>query len=449
MPILVSLPSTIAQNGTGVSGIIGSDRTWVSTGSPYNLTGNILVNNGVTLTVGSGSTINLNGFYIMVNGSLAIQQGVTINMENANAYILVNGAFSAVGTSTNPIQINGNMGSITEFGPVYYSRITFSTSSIGWNQATNSGSIIENAVVNLTEIDVSSSVKMHSDTFVGGELSVTGGSPLIYESAISNLVYIKGGSCSLTNNRIIGGFILYSGGDTTTIADNIISHSQSVSGFRDGIWFSGDQGKNLLIQNNLITDNTYGIQIFSPNLDNIPTASIIQNNTITNNTIGIYVSNSYVPTIINNNIENNTLSVKLVADYSGHSRGFDVSNNWWGTTDLQAINASIYDFKNDFNLGMVTFVPILTVQNPQATPNLVFVPTPTPSPTPSISTSPTQTPSISPSKSPSPTTTPASTPAVPEFPSLISLPLIVIAILLTVLLIRKEKSHIDLSHHSQ
>jgi parallel beta-helix repeat protein len=442
------LPFGLAQSGTSVSGIIGSDSTWVSTGSPFNLIGNILVSNGVTLTVGSGSTINLNGFYIMVNGSLVIQQGVTINMATANAYILVNGAFSAVGTSTNPIQINGNMGGITSFGPVYYSRITFSTSSIGWNQATNSGSIIENAVVNMTEIDVGSSVKMHSDTFVGGEISVTGGSPLIYESYISNLVYIKGGSCSLTNNQIIGGFILYSGGDTTTITNNIISHSQSVSGVRDGIWFSGDQGNNLLIQNNLITDNTYGIQIFSPNVDNIPTTSIIKNNTITNNTVGIYVSNSYVPTIVNNNIENNTFSIKLVSDYSGHSRGFDVSNNWWGSIDLQTINASIYDFKNDFNLGIVTFVPILTARNPQATLNLVYSPTLSPTPTASPTSASTQAPTSNPTSQPPNTNNsnsqlPSPTPSTPEFPAIAILPLFVVIFSIAIILRKKSMKSKD------
>jgi hypothetical protein len=49
----------------------------------------------------------------------------------------------------------------------------------------------------------------------------------------------------------------------------------------------------------------------------------------------------------------------------------DASSNWWGTTDLLAINQSIYDFKRDFNLGVVTFTPILESPNPAA-PTSIF-----------------------------------------------------------------------------
>ncbi len=52
------------------------------------------------------------------------------------------------------------------------------------------------------------------------------------------------------------------------------------------------------------------------------------------------------------------------------------------------INQSIYDFKNDFNVGTVYFVPFLTEPNPQAMPNpnapLPTIPTDSPSPSPTI-----------------------------------------------------------------
>jgi hypothetical protein len=70
-------------SGTSVSGIIVTDTTWNQAGSPYTLIGNILVNNGVTLTIQPGITVNIGSFYLMVNGTL-----------------------QAIGTSTNPVTLN-------------------------------------------------------------------------------------------------------------------------------------------------------------------------------------------------------------------------------------------------------------------------------------------------------------------------------------------------------
>ncbi|MFN2187792.1 MAG: hypothetical protein ACK2T3_03435, partial [Candidatus Promineifilaceae bacterium] len=59
----------------------------------------------------------------------------------------------------------------------------------------------------------------------------------------------------------------------------------------------------------------------------------------------------------------------------------DAADNWWGTTDYYAVRESIHDFNDDFNLGEVSFTPVLTLPAPNA-PSFVSVPEPTPSPTP-------------------------------------------------------------------
>jgi parallel beta-helix repeat protein len=364
------------------------------------------------------------------------------SLGNANAYILVNGVLSAIGTNANPIYINGGIGGVSFIGPAYYSSITFSISSTGWNDATGSGSIIENAILNLTEIDTSSSVKISNDIIINGEMSILGGSPLIYGNSISSLVYIKGGNCSVSNNQIASGFILYSGedgGEGATITNNVISDAQSVSGFRDGIWFSGEASGHVLIENNLISDNYYGIQIFSPNVDIMPTTLTIQNNTITNNNVGISVSNSYMPTIIENNLQNNTLNIQLTTDYSGHSKDVDASNNWWGTTDTQAINQTIYDFKDDFTLGVVTFVPFLTAPNPEAMSNLnAPIPTPTSTQSPSQSSTTTSTSTPTSSSSPSASQSQQSTASLPLELIVAAVVIVIIAVAIGAFLLGKR-----------
>ena len=68
---LFSLLFTInlSHSQTDVSGAINSDTTWGTSGSPYTVTGNVLVANGVTLTIEAGVTVKVNsGLYIKNEG---------------------------------------------------------------------------------------------------------------------------------------------------------------------------------------------------------------------------------------------------------------------------------------------------------------------------------------------------------------------------------------------
>src|SRR4030067_1549965 len=101
-----------------VTGVIGSDITWTKANSPYILTGNVLVGNGVTLTIEAGATVNLGSYYIMVNGTLR-----------------------ARGSVAEKVQSNGGS-------------IIFTNYSSNWNEATGLGSIIENANLSTTSISI-------------------------------------------------------------------------------------------------------------------------------------------------------------------------------------------------------------------------------------------------------------------------------------------------------
>jgi parallel beta-helix repeat protein len=393
LAVVYNLNFSSAQTPTEVIGIIYSDTTWTKANSPYALTGNVLIDTGVTVTVEADAVVNLNGYYIRVNGTLIVQPGVTINFGSSGGAIQVNGVMTARGTRTNPIHVNGAIGYWSWMAPPYYSSISFSQSSTGWNEQTGTGSIIENAILNSTTIESSSSIKISNNIINSGEISILDGSSVISGNSISSFIYIKGGGTTvISNNQITNGFILFSGehgGESATITNNVISDAQTISGIHAGIWFSGSDGGggNVLVERNLISDCGTGIYIFSPNVDTIYTALTVHDNTITGNDVGICVSNSYVPTLTGNNLQSNTLNVKLLIDYSGKSKDFDASNNWWGTTDASAIDKSIYDFNDDFDLGTVNYTPFLTEPNPQAMPD-PNAPIPTPGAPPSTSPSP-------------------------------------------------------------
>src|SRR5665647_369936 len=105
------------QASKEVRGIIDSDIIWSKSNSPYILTAPLSVKNGITLTIEPGVTINLNSYYIQVNGTLV-----------------------AKGTSANLIQFKGD------------GAIKFTEASKSWNGQSGVGCIIENANVSLVYI---------------------------------------------------------------------------------------------------------------------------------------------------------------------------------------------------------------------------------------------------------------------------------------------------------
>lgn len=420
----LTLPFGKAQTGTNVSYIINSDTTWTQANSPYNFTGNVLVNQGVTLTIGSDATVNLNSYYLRVNGTLIIQPGATINMGLIGDGIDVYGTMSAEGTSANPVYINGNLQGHIIFAAC--SAVTFFHSSIGWNQQTNSGSLIEYTIFNQTGLEVQSGIEISDNTFLSGGLTVESASPIIVNNDIEtslsviqnpNVPYPAANSSAyalqpeISGNIISGGLSLGGGGGI--VEDNTIrvGNNNPNSGYIGALSLDDDgAGISTLIVRNLIESSNIGVScniLYSFN-----NKAIIENNTITNNTVGVQIGSQNVPSIINNNIYGNSYNAKL----SGVSSQISLPNNWWGTTNIQAINQTMYDFKYDFTLGTINFLPILEAQNPQATPNSSAA-------SPATST---------------PTQSSTSVPSVPEYPyTAIAITLILVASLATLLCARK------------
>jgi hypothetical protein len=370
------LPSVTAQSSQTVSGIISSDTTWTKANSPYSLSGPVAVNQGVTLTIEAGTIINLNYFYIQINGTLV-----------------------AKGTSADKIQFDGGSSQ----------GITFTAVSSKWNEQTGSGCIIQYATIKPLLLVSGSSVKIdHSNVL--SALTV-GGSSVITNNNLQGGACILG-STMLSNNIISGTSaagpvapapVVIATSDTTlnefpTIANNLIngrggeigiscSHyvkvtNNSITGCQEGIRiFSSQISGYPVIEKNAIFCNQNGIVILASQGAPVSDQPLIESNLITGNNIGISVERDggiSTPTIQNNNIYSNNVNLGW-----GPSNNMDIVNNWWGTTDTQAINQTISDFKNDFNQGKVNFVPFLAQPNPDA-PILSPGVSPTPSPTPEI-----------------------------------------------------------------
>ena len=413
---------------TYVNGTLSVNTTWVSADSPYTLTGDIIIDNGVTLTVQPGVTVNCGSYKIYVNDVL-----------------------NAQGTNDDIIIFSGNG----------YSSIVFTSTSIDWSGS--SGCIIDNVYISSLSLAVEySSPKISNNYFISTftiPVTVSGGSPLISNNVIisdsSDCIYINLGSSPIISYNVIAGdeqhYGIYTEG-TAYISNN------NITGCSTGILA---KGASTIQYNNIMENNNDGVR--SENA-----ASIIQNNVLANNNVGISVTGIIRDnTIANNaaagiwgplssaiitrnNIYGNTQNVHLTETYD-----INATNNWWGTTDASAINQTIWDHKNDpVNLGTLNFIPYLTAPNslsPSIPPSIIIppspnVPTPTPTPTatptpeatPTPSPTPTPTPSNptpTPSQAPTPTETPQESPGPFNITDISSIAVIVVAILAAIVII--------------
>jgi hypothetical protein len=390
------------QADTYVNGTISVDTTWTRADSPYTLTGDVIISNGVTLTV---------------------QSGVTVNFGSCKLY--VNGVLNAQGTSDNIIVFSGNG----------YSSIVFTSTSIDWSGT--SGCIIDNAYFSSVSLVVEDSSPLISNNVLVCDSSDcirvnAGSSPVISYNVIAGNeqhygIYTEG-TAFISNNNITGCWTgIYAVGASTIQYNNIMGNDN------DGI---RSENSASTIQYNVLANNGVGISV----------NGTICYNTIANNLVaGIWGPNSSV-TITQNNIYGNAQNVHLT-----EPDDIEAVNNWWGTTDASAINQTIWDHKNASNLGTLNFDPYLDEPNSAAPsipssitiPSPPTTPTPTPTPTPSPSVTPTPSPDVTPTPSstitPSPTIAPTETPDDSLGPfditDIISIVVIVVAILLALIVI--------------
>ncbi len=172
LPMIVTIPLLTAASGTNVTGIIDTNRTWTKSASPYMLTGPILVKQGITLTIEQGAIVNLDKYYILINGTL-----------------------NARGTKNENIQFTGGSGGQP-------GAITFTKYSESWNEETSKGSIIENTVITCSSIAVNigdTSPKINNNTITGAiwtadsdaVKSLTASSPIITITFLSKATMVS------------------------------------------------------------------------------------------------------------------------------------------------------------------------------------------------------------------------------------------------------------------
>lgn len=238
-------------------------------------------------------------------------------------------------------------------------------------------------------ITAGSSTQILHNNLTNGGISVARGS-------------ISSGFPVISNNSISGGETgIYCRSGYANISGNVVSGCTTGILLSTEEVFGGSWPSFPIVERNLIIHNDYGIKIALSSRFSAGTATpTLLNNTITDNSVGIYLRQSNYeasPTITYNNIHNNSDYNLQLSEYTRND--VNATYNWWGTTDSQAINLTIRDYNYEFDLGKVIFVPFFTEPNPEALP--------------------------------------LENPEIPEFPSIILLPLFVVTSFVVVVVRRR------------
>lgn len=312
---------------TSVSGSISTNTTWTKANSPYQITSWLTVQEGVTLTIEPGVTLDMNGWYMSVLGRL-----------------------NAQGKSHDQIHFIAQK--TDSFAPGIYLQ-----------QQTNS-CIIENAVFDKVFLTIrgsttqitnniflrseSAAIKVESSATITGNtfddiptegISVTGTSTvtnnLFNHTTGSATAIIASGTAYIANNQIndfYKGISLYG---ANTVENNIVTGCSEY-----GILSTFSSAT---IKGNYISNNRYGIG----------GGGRIESNTIVNNEVGISISQE--ATIKNNNLVSNQNGVTLTIQGT-----FDARYNYWGKPDAISVSQCIIDSEDNPTLGTVNYQPILT-----------------------------------------------------------------------------------------
>jgi parallel beta-helix repeat protein len=426
--IFVSMRLGTVHASTDISGLISSDTTWTLAGSPYIVTGDVLVEAGVLLTIEAGVVVKFDG----------------------GTNLIVDGTLVANGDETHPVTFTSNAATPA---PNDWGTINFRGSSTASIMKWASISYASDGVTVTSGSPTIEKCSISNNQRYG--IYVSAGTPKIISSTISNNgkdgIWNYVGDITVTNSTISNnqGNGIYKDSKSITVQGSVISnnHQSGIYGGAGGAFaisdcevsYNGHNGVTIIYSevsvNNseIIYNDQDGVHMASGTLSGSATITgttisnnngngvykssgsmQITNNTIKFNNVGVaatpfklvgadsFQEKSGDTIIQYNNIVDNTLyaveNIGPGTNIFGAVLNLTATNNWWGTTDTSLIDQLIKDVKDDFNLGRVEYVPFLT--EPASVPSS---PSPTPTPTPTPTATPTPTPTPAPTPSPSQT----------------------------------------------
>ena len=372
--ILLLAIANNAVAATPVSGIIDSDTTWTLAGSPYIITGSVLVMEGATLTIDPGVEVRFDGSY----------------------RLQIEGQLIAIGTASNLIRFTSNL-TPQQVGD--WIGIIFTDSSVDASFDAD-GSYASGSTIQFSEITYGgTALAYYSSPFISNNR-------FAYNSPKSNpypgyypwdsavLTYYGSSNPLITRNVIDnnnGSAIMLSANSTNPLVSENIIYNNVGNNWASGIT---DFGSNATVSNNVVASNQGGefpggFFVYGGNpvvernsfVDNTSTSSwddrgggaigswsetlTVQQNTITRNGGSSTIHLNRIGTgivLTQNNIVSNTATYDIyVSSYAlstTYTPPIDATDDYWGTTDSTVVTSRIFNAFDEFGRELVAINPL-------------------------------------------------------------------------------------------
>jgi parallel beta-helix repeat protein len=284
-----------AAKATYVEGLIWRDTAWTLVDSPFELSNNVTVAPGVTLTIEPGVEVRFGPDFSLV----------------------VMGRIVANGTSDKMIRFTSNK--LTPAKGDWYAILFY-----GIQQSSMTNCVVEYGTSGMT---IESGALILQDSLVRfnseNGTTVDDGSVIITNCAVANNgmngISITGGSQVLIQNNAItsnGNGLLLAGNTAGTIN---IENNYIALNTQAGIELASTAYTNTAIINNNVSSNNKGFLISSD------TRTVITHNYVSNNTVGIYYQRGNDHEAHFNDIYDNELAMDVLGNAT-----VDATYNYWG-----------------------------------------------------------------------------------------------------------------------
>lgn len=358
---LLAAGNSLSQ--TNVSGGIYQNTTWTLAGSPYIVTGSIVVFPGKTLTIEPGCEVRFNADYTFNTGNFI--------------YLEIRGALIALGTDANKIKftssdttdgffnwqgisIKGSQG-----GSAQLDRIELHNAFYGiYNDIVEPGVTYNftNCLFKNNSYALQFNANMNYTNCIFEKNSVGQAAQISYGSmAATNCQFINN-FCSVTwSNYINLNNCIFSGNTNNIIGcpgsiqncsfiNNAFGFAESANLQISNCLFDGndvgiDESGSSTISNSVFTNNAIAVKLGEN--------SFLTNNTITNNGTGVQVrgANPSSAQIVDNQLCSNiNYNLENLTD-----KNFQVNTNCFCSSDSTTIENGIYDGYDDITRGLVNY----------------------------------------------------------------------------------------------